>query len=117
MTECKVGDIVSVEFPFSDFQTQKRRPGLVLVADNNDILLARLTTHPPRDAADVALWHWVDAGLPKPSTVRLTKLATIDCRLVHHRIGRLHPDDSKAIAQAWQQMTANMLIALCQPSI
>jgi hypothetical protein len=29
MTECKVGDIVSVEFPFSDLQGQKRRPGLV----------------------------------------------------------------------------------------
>lgn len=112
MTECKVGDIVSVEFLFSDLQTQKRRPGLVLAADSNDVLLARLTTHPPRDAADVALTRWTEAGLPKPSTVRLTKLATIDCRLVHHRIGRLHPDDGVAAAQAWQQIAANILTAL-----
>jgi hypothetical protein len=30
MIPFKIGDIVSVEFPFSDFQTYKRRPGLVL---------------------------------------------------------------------------------------
>ena len=112
MTECKVGDIVSVEFSFSDLQTQKRRPGLVLAVDSNDVLLARLTTHPPRDATDVALVRWTEVGLPKPSTVRLTKLATIDCRLVHHRIGRLHPDDGRAMVQAWQQMAADLATAL-----
>jgi mRNA interferase MazF len=69
MTECKVGDIVSVEFPFSDLQGQKRRPGLVLLADTSDVLLARLTTHPPRDIYDIALRDWAEAGLPKASTV------------------------------------------------
>jgi hypothetical protein len=44
MTKYKVGDVVSVEFPFSDLQIQKRRPGLVLVTDDQDLLLARLTT-------------------------------------------------------------------------
>ena len=108
MIECKVGDIVSVEFPFSDLQAQKRRPGLVLAADANDVLLARLTTHPPRDKSDIALAHWSEMGLPKPSTVRLTKLATVDRRLIHHRIGRLLPDDGRSVAQAWQQLVATV---------
>ena len=90
MTECKVGDIVSVEFPFSDLQGQKRRPGLVLVADDQDVLLARLTTHPPRDTSDVPLARWAEVGLPKPSTVRLTKLATVDCRLVLFNPDKIH---------------------------
>jgi mRNA interferase MazF len=105
MTAFKVGDVVSVEFPFSDFQTHKRRPGLVLVSGDVDLLVARLTTHPPREPSDVALQRWSEIGLPRASTVRLTKLATIDHRLVHHKIGHLHSDDGRAILLAWQQMT------------
>jgi len=112
MTRYKVGDVVSVEFPFSNLQGQKRRPGLVLAADDHDVLLARLTTHPPRDPSDVALQHWVAIGLPRASTVRLTKLATVDARLVHHKIGHLQPDDCTAVGQAWQQVAANVVAEL-----
>ena len=52
MTAFRVGDVVSVEFPFSDLQTHKRRPGLVLVGGEVDLLVARITTHPPREASD-----------------------------------------------------------------
>jgi hypothetical protein len=40
-------------------------------------LLARITTHEPRDSFDVQLDDWTIAGLPKPSTVRLMKLASL----------------------------------------
>jgi mRNA-degrading endonuclease toxin of MazEF toxin-antitoxin module len=112
MTTFKAGDVVSVEFPFSDFQNFKRRPGLVLVGGETDLLVARLTTHPPREPSDVALKHWTDTGLPRASTVRLTKLAAIDRRLVHHKIGRLHPDDGRAVVQAWQKMTTMLAAEL-----
>lgn len=112
MTAFKVGDVVSVEFPFSDLQTHKRRPGLVLISGDVDLLVARLTTHPPREASDVALQRWLEIGLPRASTIRLTKLATIDHRLVHHKIGRLHPDDGRSVVQAWQQMTVALAAEL-----
>ncbi len=108
MTTYRVGDIVSVEFPFSTLQTQKRRPGLVLISDDVDLVIARVTTHPPRDPSDVVLTYWAAAGLPRASTVRLAKLATIDQRLVHHRIGHLHVEDSRIVTQAWQQLTASV---------
>lgn len=46
MIKFRVGEIVSVEFPFSDLQTHKRRPGLVLISSDVDLLVARVTTHP-----------------------------------------------------------------------
>lgn len=98
MTAFKVGDVVSVEFPFSDFQTRKRRPALVLASGAVDLLRARITTHPPRESSDLALNRWSEIALPRPSTVRLTKLITIDHRLVHHKIGSLHSDDGRAVA-------------------
>jgi mRNA interferase MazF len=110
MTPYKAGDVVSVEFPFSDLQTYKRRPGLVLVSGEIDLLLARLTTHSPRESSDVALKHWSEAGLPRASTVRLTKLVTIDNRLVHHKIGRLRMEDGRMVAEALRQI-ANTFIA------
>ena len=109
MTPFKAGDVVAVEFPFSDFQTLKRRPGLVLVSAELDLLVARITTHPPRIPSDVLLKRWTEIGLPRASTIRLTKLAAIDRRLVHHKIGRLHSEDVPAIAQAWQQMAATFV--------
>jgi mRNA interferase MazF len=112
MTAFEIGDIVAVEFPFSDFRERKRRPGLVLAVDDHDALLARLTTHPPRDDRDTALQFWMEAGLPKPSNVRLTKLATVDRRLLHHRIGRLHPEDARAVARAMESWIAFLNVEL-----
>jgi mRNA interferase MazF len=112
MTPFKAGDVVAVEFPFSDLQTYKRRPGLVLVSGKMDLLVARLTTHSPREPSDVAMKRWSEIGLPRASTIRLTKLATIDHRLVHHKIGRLHPDDGRAVVQAWQQVTTALAAEL-----
>jgi mRNA interferase MazF len=108
MTAYKAGDIVSVEFPFSDLQNRKRRPGLVLFGDDDDLVLARVTTHPARNDSDVTLARWVETGLPRASTVRLTKLATVDQRLVHHKIGRLHSDDTQSVMAAWQGLAAFM---------
>jgi mRNA interferase MazF len=112
MTTFRVGDIVSVEFPFSNLQTHKRRPGLVLISGEVDLVVARVTTHAPRDPSDVALTYWAEIGLPLASTIRLTKLATIDQRLVHHPIGHLHSEDSQAVAHAWQQLAATVMIEL-----
>lgn len=114
MIPFKAGDVVSVEFPFSDFQTCKRRPGLVLFAGEMDLLVARLTAHPPREPSDMAMKRWSEIGLPRASTIRLTKLATIDRRLVHHKIGRLHPDDSQIVAMAWEQMSVALAAELAQ---
>ena len=112
MTKCEVGDVVSVEFPFSDLVGHKRRPGLVLATDDSDALLARLTTQPPRDSSDVALKHWAAIGLPRASTVRLSKLVTVDCRLVHHKIGHLLPEDAELVAQAWQRFSTTIATKL-----
>ena len=100
MTPFRVGEVVSVEFPFTDMQGRKRRPGLVLASDTNDLLLARVTTQQPRNEFDVPLADWAAIGLPRASIVRLLKLVAIDARLVHHSIGLLSLPDRATLAVA-----------------
>ena len=104
MTAFRVGEVVSVEFPFTDMQGRKRRPGVVLAIDSNDLLLARITTHEPRDPFDVPLQEWAAIGLPKASTARLVKLVSIDARLVHHSIGVLSQTDRTTLARSVERL-------------
>jgi len=66
MTTSKVGEVVSVESPFTDMQGRKRRPGIVLAGDANDFFLARITMHEPRDPFDVRLEDWAAVGMLIP---------------------------------------------------
>ncbi len=98
MTPFKRGDVVLVSFPFTDLTTTKMRPALVVSNDrfnrkSPDIILAAVTSQVPKDIgldefflspADLK-----DAGLPKPSIVRLSKLVTIDQRLIRKKLGTL----------------------------
>ena len=90
ITSFKVGDIVSVNFPYSDLQGYKRRPGLVLHFDQQDLLLARITTQPASTPTDISITQWTTSGLPRPSTIKLAKLASIDQRLIHKIVGPPH---------------------------
>lgn len=101
-----------MNFPFADLQVQKRRPGLVLMSDDIDLVVARVTTHPPRHQSDVALNRWAESGLPHASTVRFTKLATVDHRLIHNAVGHLHSEDIQSVIQAWKQLTVAIVTGL-----
>ena len=115
MTSFDPGDIVSVEFPYSDLQGRKRRPGLVLSGDDDDVLLARITTRAAREVGDVNLVEWSEAGLPRPSTVRLGKLATVDRRLVIRCIGRIGATDGSNILGALENWLREMTDKFKQP--
>ena len=53
------GDIVIVDFPFSDWSKSKRRPALVLAHDlEDDVVLARITSKPRESATDWAMQDW-----------------------------------------------------------
>ena len=98
MTSYKRGDIILVPFPFTDLSSAKQRPALVVSSDalnasGEDVLVAAISSQipanltagefmiPPEDLAA--------CGLPKPSIVRLAKLAALHRQLVIKRIGSM----------------------------
>lgn len=94
------GDVVIVAFPFSDQETFKRRPALVIAdAGDGDLLLARITTTTVSEPFDAIVTEWQKAGLKRPSWVRLAKLALIAESSIDSTIGSLEEVDARRARQ------------------
>jgi len=98
-----------VPFPFRDQTDAKVRPALVVSGRaynaGGDVIVAALTTHPPRLPSDYPLAGWKQARLVAPSTVRI-QLATLAASRVLHRPGRVPPTDLHAIDTRLRQALA-----------
>ena len=99
------GEIVLVAFPFVDAIAAMRRPALVLLdTEDNDIVVARVTSQVARDQFDIELKEWGSAGLLLPSIARVHKLATLEKRLVERRLGVLTGDDWTRVSRLIQRL-------------
>ena len=111
MTSYKPGDIILVKFPFTNLETTKKRPALILHhtfhTSKIDIIGIAMITSQIEGyplAGDVLIQKWKEANLLYPSLVRLSKTATIDSDLVDKRLGQLHPDDIATIKKSFQKL-------------
>ena len=94
MTNYQFGELVIVAFLFAGTPETKHRPGLVLLdTGDEDMIVAKITSQIPRTTFDVEIQEWQQAGLKRPSAVRLHKLNTLQKSLVERRLGILTPDD------------------------
>jgi mRNA interferase MazF len=91
-----------VPFPFTDLSSTKRRPALIVSPDvynaGKDVVIAYVTSQLTSKSlyGDYRLQKWKEAGLPKPSLVRM-KFATLDKGIIIKRLGKLETDDSEEI--------------------
>lgn len=99
------GDLVLIQFPFTDLSAQKLRPALVVGrVSGDDVIVAfissRMSSTDP--GAEQALApsdaEFGTTGLKTASLIRLNKLATLHRGLVRRRIGRIGPATQRAVA-------------------
>ena len=102
MTGILPGEFWLAEIPFTDGSAPKIRPVLILWRDGLDLVVAAVTSVPPRSVTDVALGDWLAAGLRVPSTVRLSRLACLEQSLMRFRLGRLSRPDARQLRQVWR---------------
>ena len=99
-------DVVVVPFPYADRLAEKRRPAVVVSAPALEkrhglVWLVMVTSVGNRRwAEDVDVSDLAAAGLPAPSLVRPTKIATADAARIVRRIGRLPAKDAQALRVA-----------------
>lgn len=92
------GDVVRVPFPYTNRSVRQHRPALVIsrggIGDEQQLLWVLMIT-----SADDRRWpgdvdledRYANAGLPAPSIIRTTKIATIGSAHAD-RIGRIDTD-------------------------
>lgn len=98
-------DVVVVPFPYSDRLAEKRRPALVvshrdLPAKTGRIWVAMITSVDRSEMGDVPLADFTECGLPVPSILRASKIATIDVTRILRRAGRLSDADRQMASRA-----------------
>jgi mRNA interferase MazF len=109
MSGCRQGDVVRVPFPYTDREVRQHRPALVVSAgelgDGDSLLWVLMITSAGNRGwpGDVSLIdEYAAAGLPIPSVIRTTKIATIEARHAQ-RIGRLSSEVRDEVATVLRQ--------------
>lgn len=103
-TTCNQWDIVLVPFPFTDLSASKKRPALIISPDKYnsgiDVIIAFITSNMAVKSkpGDYHIRGWKQAGLPKPSLIRM-KLATIDKTIIVRKLGELSQKDMDSFRQ------------------
>lgn len=91
----KRGDVVWVEFPFTDVSATKLRPGLVvsndLVNRTGDYLLMQITTRLRNDSLSlgIAAQDYTEAPLPKQAELRVHKIFILNKGLIRGKVTAL----------------------------
>ncbi len=87
------GKIVLIPFPFTDLSTSKRRPALVILERQNDVVVVFISSKLPQTPKT---WHIVikkrekdfqTTGLKVSSAIYLDKIATISKNLIVGELG------------------------------
>lgn len=91
----KPGEVATALFTYSDQTGAKRRPVLVVSSEefntSGNVIIAAISSRPPRDRYDYQIESWKSSGLKMPSKVRAGTLQTITGMLLN-KIGTI-PDE------------------------
>jgi mRNA interferase MazF len=109
------GAVVLVRFPFTNLDTSKKRPALVVspaayAERHGHLAVLALTSQPPPDLL-LALGHWQFAGLLGPTWLK-PSLFCIHASVVDRAIGTLASDDRDRVAHALALLIAEDFLPL-----
>ena len=96
------GDVVVIEFPYSNQKESKRRPVLVLkIPKGEDILVLQITSSSYEKVVEVVLKKedFKHGGLKEESNIRIDKLASIDKSLIKYKVGSLKNEKFSKIVE------------------
>jgi mRNA interferase MazF len=103
MTIIRGGELWIARILYTNGTDAKNRPVLVLWVDEQDIVVAVVTSASPRTVTDMLLSQWMESGLRVPSTVRLSRLDCLEISLFQKKVGQLSEMDATELKKVWQE--------------
>ena len=99
------GAVVLVNFPFTDLQSSKVRPALVLTQKRDDVFIVGIFSKVPPYLQDS--WIIIDegdpgfkqTGLKKASVIKIEKIAVVHQSLIRRELGHLSPELLQKVKQ------------------
>jgi len=92
MEEFVRGEIIIIEFPYSDLKTYKRRPVLILkIPKGEDIIVSQITSASYEKSVEIPLSNndFKHGNLKRESFIRIDKIASIEKSLIKYKVGSL----------------------------
>jgi mRNA interferase MazF len=121
MTAYSFGDVVLVQFPFTDQSSTKQRPAIVISSEryNNerpDLIILAVTSRVriTLGYAEHSLIDWSVAGLLKPSVIK-PLIATIEKSLVRRVLGQLVAGDLGSVERCIEEIIGDETRSRRQP--
>ena len=113
MTTCRYGDVVLVTFPFTNLQTTKKRPAVIITSlsynqARPDFILMAITSQVKneRSTGEYILQDWQQAGLLKPSMIK-PLIATLEQNKIVKNMGQLSNTDREMLNAIIQTILGN----------
>lgn len=94
------GDVVVIEFPYSDLKNVKRRPVLILkVPRGEDVIVAQITGESYEKPVEIILEKadFKQGSLKRDSYIRIDKIASIEKSLIKYKVGSLKQEKFNGI--------------------
>lgn len=94
------GDIIVLNFPFSDLSGSKRRPALVAAnLSGNDLIVCQITgeSRPDEYAINLMESDFSKGSLKGSSTIRTNKIFTANKSIIIYKIGSLKNQKTKQV--------------------
>jgi len=86
------GDVIVIEFPYSDLKSVKRRPVLILkVPKGEDVIVSQITGESYENDVEVLIKKedFKQGSLKRDSYIRIDKIASIEKSLIEYKAGSL----------------------------
>lgn len=86
------GDVVVIEFPFSNLTQFKRRPVLIIkIPKGEDVIICQITGNSQEKSVEIPIANkdFVKKGLKKNSFIRMDKIMTTKRTRIKYKIGSL----------------------------